>query len=174
MPRKADKALQDKATGATNESIDVEMALTTALLLARSPIQTEACLIEGLNRIPVGDVSHQSLLSATISACFTPETTKSHERVGDAELGVFRLPAEPQHVLLLPAHLRRCFVLRLLVGMTRAECSRLFLMEEHDVAGNTIAANIELSRRDRLQLYGPESVRHAERDRIGTDGVMTA
>jgi hypothetical protein len=68
MLRKVDKAPQDKATDASHESSDVQLALITALLLlAGNPIQAEASLIEGLTRIPDGDVSRESLLRATIS-----------------------------------------------------------------------------------------------------------
>ena len=67
------------------------------------------------------------------------------------------LPVELQHVLHLARNLRHCFVLRLLVGLSRALCAWLLHLETRQIDERTCAAVLELAmvRRGTQQMFKP-------------------
>ena len=99
------------------------LAFVTALLLTRSPRLAEEAVIRAIR---TSDYSAESILSNTIaeSLKFSIDVSRSEVSASTAIL-----PCELRWLLDLPVRSQRCFVLRVLVRMTREECARALHIE---------------------------------------------
>jgi len=107
-----------------------------AAMLTGSAVRGEAAVLEGIERggecakLPAG------LLRATIRAALRCEFSAAD--------GTLHLPAELQRVMMLPAELRRPFVLRALAGMSREDCDRFSVWDSDRRAGEAALALAQL------------------------------
>ena len=111
----------------------VGMAFRTAHLLTGSLQQAEDAVLEAIDHLDRDCDSREILLRDAISAAvrrpsMEPSSLESVE------------PAELRPVLGLSEPLRRCFVLRVLVGLSRPACSRLLQLHAEAVNDYTCAA----------------------------------
>src|SRR5260370_9550538 len=111
----------------------VIMAFRAAYLLTASIQQAEAAVLAAIDRFDPDRDTKEILLQNAIRAAVQCPSTQSQS----AE--ALPLP-ELQAVLSLPATLRRCFVLRVLVGLSRSACAGLLRFSVGDVNGYTCSA----------------------------------
>jgi hypothetical protein len=116
-----------------------------ALLLTGSAARAECSMLEGIRTVGKDEVSGEAVLHATLRAAIVLQGSRGEERSEMQDSSISSLPLELRRVLLLPASLRRCFVLRLLVGLPMRECSRLLSIEACQVEQNTVSAAVELA-----------------------------
>jgi hypothetical protein len=103
---------------------------TVALLLTGNPARAEFALLDGIETLDRGDASAGAVMQATIRAAITSETNSGKEESREHLPGVSWLPLELQQVMLLPKGLRHVFVLRLLLGLPRDQCSQLLQLDD--------------------------------------------
>src|SRR5712691_7609487 len=113
----------------TNEALG--RAFTTALLLTGSAGKAEAAVLEGIRVMEQRNVSGEALLQGTIAASIA--TKLPEQRVEEQAYAAFLLPVELRRVLRLSQELRRCFVVRVLVGLSREVCARMLHTETHEI-----------------------------------------
>lgn len=104
-------------------------AFVTTLLLAGSAASAEAALLEAVVRI---DREEELLEKAVEIALRMPPVSdlKAHAL----------LPLELRLVLKLSSNLRRCFVLRMLLGWPSEQCARMLQMESSRIDEQTCIA----------------------------------
>jgi DNA-directed RNA polymerase specialized sigma24 family protein len=123
-----DTADQDTLdTNGVGESLNE--VFIAAVLLTGSADRAERAVVEGIETLAGDDVSEHMVLQATIRAAFKQEMMSDEEGPRQPQRAVSWLPIQLQRVLLLPRDLRHAFVLRLLLGLTRDECSRLLQLD---------------------------------------------
>jgi DNA-directed RNA polymerase specialized sigma24 family protein len=120
----------------------VSLAFRTAHLLTASTQQAESAVLEAIDSFdPDVDTGETLFQNAILGAVQCPssqsQSTESFE------------PPELQAVLSLSENLRRCFVLRVLVGLSRRSCARLLRLNAGTVNDYTCAALQRLARVDR-------------------------
>ena len=113
----------------TNDALS--RTFTTALLLTGSAERAEAAVLEGIRVMDRSRVSAEALLRTTGEASISAKIPC--ERVEEKESASSLLPVELRRVLRLPPDFRRCFVLRVLVGLSREVCARMLQTEIHRV-----------------------------------------
>jgi len=89
--------------------------------------------------------SFEALLHATIRVAVTAEMWAGEPTRGDRALAAPRLPIELGRLLLLPDQLRQCFVLRVLLGISRGRCSQLLELDGRNLEHQVVAATLELA-----------------------------
>jgi len=139
----------DKAHRNTLDAIGVSESLnemfTTSLLLTGSAERAERAVLEGIETMGQDHVSAHVVLKATIRAAVAPEVMTGREAFWEREPAVSRLPIELRRVLLLPTFLRHAFVLRLLLGLPRDECSRLLQLDAGALDAHVVSAAVALA-----------------------------
>jgi DNA-directed RNA polymerase specialized sigma24 family protein len=115
----------------------IERAFLTAHLLTGSIQQAEDATLKGLDcwnpDEEPGEALFQSVLDAAARAQVQPNRP-------DSEASGSKLPNELKAVLRLSPELRRCFVLRVLVGLPSQVCARLLGLDSDRVDEDTCAA----------------------------------
>ncbi len=129
-----------------NESLN-EM-FTVAILLTGSADRAECSVLEGLKTLDRGPVSKAAVFEAIIRAAITPATMPGEEKAREPLVGVSWLPIELQRVLLLLSDLRHVFVLRLLLGLPRDQCSRVLQLDNETLDERFARSAIFLAQRD--------------------------
>jgi len=102
----------------------ISRAFLIAQLLTRSAGQAESAVVEALDSWDPAGESEEVLLERVLAAGIRFQGTCAASRSNEPEL-LASFPREIQAVLRLPAQVRRCFVLRILVGLSRPVCARL-------------------------------------------------
>jgi hypothetical protein len=116
-----------------------------ALLVTGSAARAECSILEGIRTVGRDEVSGDAVSHATLRAALVPQVAIRRERSETQELSTSSLPIELRRVLLVPEDLRRCFVLRLLVGLPLSECSRLLSLEGCRVEQNIVSAALAIA-----------------------------
>jgi DNA-directed RNA polymerase specialized sigma24 family protein len=115
----------------------LERAFLTAHLLTGSIQQAEDATLKGLDfwnpDEEPGEALFQNVLDAAARAQIQPSRP-------DSDASGSNLPNELKAVLRLSSQLRRCFVLRVLVGLPSQECGRLLGLDSDRVDEDTCAA----------------------------------
>jgi hypothetical protein len=125
----ANTANQDTVhANGVNKSLDE--VFIAAILLAGCTEQAERVVVEAIETLGDDEISEDMLLQATISAAVKPEMMADEEGPRQPQPTVSWLPIQLRRVLLLPKDLRQAFVLRLLLGMTSDQCSRLLQLDD--------------------------------------------
>jgi DNA-directed RNA polymerase specialized sigma24 family protein len=106
----------------------------SAMLLTGSAQRAEAAMLDGIAAGHPGDLQ-----------AYTLETLLRRNELSDATETVSSLPAELQRVLHLPAELRRCFVLRMLIEWSREHCAAALRIEPREVDRLTSLAAVQLA-----------------------------
>jgi hypothetical protein len=93
------------------DSVAVDMAFRTALLLTGTTKAAEAAVIHGIGSCE--DLSHRALLMETVRSARGRRT-----KPADGPYEVESLPTELRRLFTLQPLLRECFVLRILMGLS--------------------------------------------------------
>ena len=101
-----------------------------AILLTGCTERAERAVVEVIETLGEDDVSGDMVLQVTIRAAVKPEMMADEEGPRQPQPTVSWLPIQLRRVLLLPRALRQAFVLRLLLGMPRDQCSRLLQLDD--------------------------------------------
>jgi hypothetical protein len=142
-----EKAYQDPLD-ANGVSESLNETFTAAILLTGSAELAECAVLAGIEALGADDVSEHMVLQATIRAALNPELMADEEGPWDPQLGVSWLPIQLRRVLLLPRDLRHAFVLRLLLGLPRDQCSRLLQLDGGKLDEHVGQAATFLAQRD--------------------------
>jgi hypothetical protein len=130
----------------------ISLAFRTAHLLTASVHQAESAVLKAIDSIdPDGD-SEETLFGSTMHAAVGPVEHKLQSTPNQPASTGSSVPIELQGVLNLSKDLRRCFVLRVLVGMSRQACARLLRLNARRVDQYTCAALQCLSRECRREM----------------------
>jgi len=111
----------------------VERALRTAYLLTASVQQAEGAVLEAIDGFDPDRDTNEALFRNAIRAAIQRRSSRSQSAESFE-------PLELRAVLGLPEDLRRCFVLRVLVGLSRPACARLLHLDAGAVNDYTCAA----------------------------------
>jgi DNA-directed RNA polymerase specialized sigma24 family protein len=137
--------MQTSAAG-SQPSRDIEQTVTrafrTAHLLTASTRQAESAVLEAIDSFdPDVDTAESLFQNAILAAVRCPSSESQSNESFE--------PLELQAVLNLSENLRRCFVLRVLLGFSRSACGRLLNMTVATVNEYTCAALQRLAGVDR-------------------------
>jgi len=134
--------LMTMTAGITNEGL--RRAFQTALVLTGDSQKAEAAILAARRLVEAGEASDEALLFATVKASIS-RTHTGPERTQrlDEEFPV--LPPELRRVARLTMDHRQCFVLRILMGLSRTECARLLHRDVREVDEGACAAMQELA-----------------------------
>ncbi len=127
--------------------LSLGQSFRTTLLLTGNVARAEDAVREAIHALDSEardseEMSREALLSGAIVAAL--RESSATRRQGDPASAV--LPPELRRVLRLPADLRRCFVLRILVALSRARCAQLLNLSVAEVDENACAAARMLAR----------------------------
>jgi hypothetical protein len=116
----------------------------TAVLVAGSPGQAEAAMLEAIQQMDETQGSEEDLFFACIRVALNRgPRLEPPVKPGRAASASLSLPEELERVMLLPPNFRHCFVLRILAGLSYEQC--LFLNIKDPDEGACSAAR-ELSK----------------------------
>ncbi len=102
---------------------EVARTFVTALLLTGSTQRAEAAVLETIEATSLREMSAGTLLEGTVSASLAGQIAGHQIDLGDPAIS--SLPVELRNVLNLPAECRRCFVLRVLLGLPHEVTARM-------------------------------------------------
>jgi DNA-directed RNA polymerase specialized sigma24 family protein len=122
----------------------IRNAFLAALLVAGDSEQAEAATAHAIRSIDGPDVSDEALIVAALKAAIS----SSQERaVGDWDLDgeLSFLPPALKCLSRLGMDHRNCFVLRMLVGLSREECSRVLGRSPKQIDEVTCTAMVNLA-----------------------------
>ena len=115
-------------------------AFITALLLTGDAEEAEGAVLQGIDLANLEDWSEDALVLETAKASIRMRGEILKPRTGES-----MLPPELRRVFGLSRGRRHCFVLRVLVNLSREDCGRLLQMEENRIDEQTSAAMLELA-----------------------------
>jgi hypothetical protein len=148
----------------------IENAFITGLLLTGSIEQAERAIVSCVHCSEEEDVRGQEVFRRVIQWSVDPQEPQ-RSRKGIDEASVRILPFELGCVLYLPSHLRHCYVLRILVGLSREICAWLLHTDVHQISQRTQSAlNIlaEVHNRTGRADLGSSGAREMESSPIDT------
>jgi hypothetical protein len=117
----------------------INKAFLTAHLLTGSIAQAENAVTDALASWDRDKASLEDLFRAVLDGAVRRQDSGAPSSKEPESAG-WRLPSELQTVLALPLELRRCFVLRMLAGLSVAMCARLLQLHPRRVKQYTCAA----------------------------------
>jgi DNA-directed RNA polymerase specialized sigma24 family protein len=117
----------------------------TALLLTGNAKQAEGAVVEVIRRLDFDDASDEALLRSTVDASLERRDVIPQLPPDALERASPALPLELRNVLHLSPELRRCFVLRVLIGLPREVCARLLHLGVGEVDERTCNASLSLA-----------------------------
>jgi hypothetical protein len=141
-----DRANQD-TSAAKGVSERLNEMFIAAMLLTGCTERAERAVVDAIDALGEDDISGHMVLQATIRAAVTPGLTADEEGPWQPQPAVSWLPIQLRRVLLLPRDLRHAFVLRLLLGMPRDQCSRLLELDDGKLDEHVRQAAIFLAQR---------------------------
>jgi hypothetical protein len=142
----ADRANQD-TSDANGVGQGLNEMFIAAILLTGCTERAERAVVEGIE-LGEDDLSKHMVLQATIRAAVKPEMMDDEAGPSQPQQAVSWLPIQLQRVLLLPRDLRHAFVLRLLLGLPRDQCSRLLHLDDGKLDERVGEAATVLAQRD--------------------------
>ncbi|HME09518.1 MAG TPA: hypothetical protein VKG25_20840 [Bryobacteraceae bacterium] len=119
------------AVPAADEALQRTFMLT--LLLGGGVQQAEAAMLEAIRQTQREQLSNQELHRQSLKAAIAAGD-ELPQRSGTIEGMSLALPPELCRVLLLPAHLRHCFVLRMLARYSSEDCAELNVLDADEGA----------------------------------------
>ena len=134
--------IAEMETSETQRRIEhvISRAFLTAHLLTASTQQAENAVTEALaSWDPHGD-NEGALLDRILEAAVRAPCDRSLSTFREPDSTAALLPAELRAVLRLPSQLRRCFVLRILVALSRQSSAELLHLRSDQVDQYTAAA----------------------------------
>jgi len=125
-----------------NETL--EDAFIAGLLLTGSVERAEAAVLESVRMSCPDDLFSQSLFRRAVHYSIDQCIELKNKRHSDLDRARSILPFELRCVLNLSQQLRYCYVLRMLIGLSREVCAWLLHMDTSQVDLHTCAAMLEL------------------------------
>ncbi len=124
----------------------LDRAFQIALLLAGNAAHAETAIQDAIASIAPDDISDRTLLYAAIECAVrtSPVQLRGRQCV---DIASRHLPDSLHDVLRLSTAHRHCFVLRILVGLSREECWNLLQSDSRSIEACASAAAVELSRK---------------------------
>jgi hypothetical protein len=110
------------ASQIAENDVSLPPAYLAAILLTGSAQSAEQAVVRGLDATDMNATNEELLRATVIASTEIMHSAKQHDGVAH---GVPLLPVELQNVLQLPASVRQCFVLRLLLAMPEDFSARL-------------------------------------------------
>jgi DNA-directed RNA polymerase specialized sigma24 family protein len=121
----------------------VDSAFITALLLSGDAKLAEAAALESIERMDPDDESGEELFQRVLKTAINRgRILVQHPKQMEPALSM--LPIELQRVLLLPQYPRKCFVLRVLLGLSSDRSAELLGSEPSQVDQGACSALAEL------------------------------
>jgi hypothetical protein len=131
-------------------SMGIARAFHTALLLSGDTDTAERIVLSAVAVLCPQRLHAEALLVETIR-----RATRCHRAaVEETGAGDSDLPVELRNVLELDSALRRCFVVRTLLGFSLLDCAQLLRLEPEQVKTRTLAASEWLANRPQKQKRG--------------------
>ncbi len=140
-----DRADGDSTLETNSMSEALQQTFTAALLLTGNSERAERSVLEAIRTRGQDQLSAHGVFEAAIRIAVSPELRAEPERSGEQEPPIPWLPVELQHVLVLPKDFRHAFVLRLLLGLHRSQCSRLLHLEGGELDKHVVSAVLALA-----------------------------
>ena len=116
-------------------TLDLGPTFVVAHLLTGSLEEAERATITAIDSLPPGAVTERSLFQAVLETAARSQLSESSASESEAHL-----PVELRAVLQLPPQPRRCFVLRMLAGLSRQACERMLSLSSEQVNAYVCAA----------------------------------
>lgn len=123
----------------------LDQAFHAALLLTASVEAAETAVLDGITALGPDQVPGHGFLLQTMKSA-SRQRADSPDQFDDA---LSMVPLELRRVLLLHPYLRRCFVLRVLLGITPENCSEILHLAAGEVEDAACMAMQELPFVDR-------------------------
>jgi len=146
------------STAARERAIDIEhtvsRAFLTAHLLTASTEQAESATMEAIDSWNPDEETEEVLFRNVLDGATRAQTKHVPSSWNEHDPGGSYLPDELRAVLGLAPHLRRCFVLRILVGLPPQVCGRLLHLHSRRVDRFACAALECLGSLDRQPTLG--------------------
>lgn len=143
-------------------------AFITAFLLTGNAGSAEAAVLKSIGFMNCVDASGEELFQGTVSAKIETDELPG-PRQPEPGSAFEMLPVELQRVLQLPRRIRQCFVLRVLVGLSREVCARLLSFDGRQV---DLGACVAMSELYALRKAGAIAPRRIESSRNGIASVL--
>ena len=122
----------------------IENAFIAGLLLTGSIEQAERAIVSSVHCIEPEDVCGQRVFRRVIQWSVDPPAPQRSPGFID-EASVRTLPVELGRVLYLPSDLRHCYVLRILLGLSREVCAWLLHTDIQQISKRTESAVVSLT-----------------------------
>ena len=122
----------------------IENAFIVGLLLTGSIEQAERAIVDSIHCSETEDVCGQRVFRRVIQWAVDPQEQRSCRVIDEASVKI--LPFELGCVLHLPPDLRHCYVLRILVGLSREVCAWLLHTDVEQISQRTQSAVNGLAR----------------------------
>src|SRR5579884_764455 len=119
----------------TTTTVDIGQAFLAAHLLTGSVEAAERATLAAIDSLSAGAVTEESLFQAVLQTAARAEVTDVPPRDYEAYRAI-----ELRAVLGLARQPRRCFVLRMLAGLSPEVCARLLNLTSEQVSEHTCAA----------------------------------
>lgn len=116
----------------------IENAFIVGLLLTGSIEQAERAIVDSIHCSETEYVCGQRVFRRVIQWAVDPQEQRSRRVIDEASVKV--LPFELGRVLHLPPGLRHCYVLRILVGLSREVCAWLLHVDVEQIGHRTQSA----------------------------------
>jgi DNA-directed RNA polymerase specialized sigma24 family protein len=118
----------------------ISKAFFTAHLLTASSEQAERATMEAIDSWNPDEESEEVLFRSVLGAAARAQIRHVSSRSNEPDMAESYLPVELQAVLKLAPQFRRCYVLRMLVGLSPQVCARLLHLDSRRVDWYTRAA----------------------------------
>ena len=115
-------------------------AFFSALLLTRSTQRAEAAVLESIESLAPDESFDEAILRSAIHASITAHAQAELLSPQELEAAFAAVPLELRGVLALPADLRHCFVLRILLQLTPESCAQILNLNTEDLDRYTCEA----------------------------------
>jgi hypothetical protein len=136
-------------------------AFVVGLLLTGSIEQAERAIVDSIHCSETEDVCGQQVFRRVIQWAVDPQEQRSRRVIDQASVRI--LPFELGCVLHLPPDLRHCYVLRILVGLSREVCAWLLHTDVEQISHHTQSAvnglaqvHASVGRSDRRSRVAPQ------------------
>ena len=116
----------------------IENAFIVGLLLTGSIEQAERAIVDSIHCNETEDVCGQRVFRRVIQWAVDPQEQRSRRVINQASIRI--LPFELGRVLHLPPKVRHCYVLRILVGLSREVCAWLLHTDVEQISERTQSA----------------------------------
>lgn len=119
---------------------EIKRAFLAAHLLTANTEQAERAVLEAIDQRHSAEQTEDAFFARMVTAAIRTQAGYESSSVDNPEPDEWLLPTELEAVLDLSPPLRRCFVLRMLAGLSRDVCARLLRLNVRTVDQYTAAA----------------------------------